>query len=650
MTRTWRAAWVWAGLAAGFALAAAIAAGIERAVIFEAAPPSYRDAIRFASPTRESDVDARPPRARLSSRAPEVEVDPRRPPAWIPRRLPGPHDGWAGSTTHALRFRLGRLERRDLLLDLLVEDSRPTPPPHLAVTVNEVVVDSLDITPETDSHDGYWGGRARYRIRISAPALGDGSEVRLAIVNEFGSWVAWERIRLVDARGRFALAHLARRGRFPPRAASLLAASLAVLLLWGLASSPVSPDRWLLRVAGPALALILLGLGGTMPRGSLLVAQVPRGAWLALPWGLLALRAPTLGRRALQSAEGEAPALRPAARPGGRSALARAGSLVVNGTLSLTALAASLLGAEIAIRVAFREVQSAGDTRTYFHRRVHGYNSLGFYEREFELVKPSNTYRIAAIGDSLTMNIAVPPSQRYTTLLEEALNEHRRPDRAYEVLNFGRAGADTVDHVAILRDSVLGVDPDFILLQWYINDVENHSHAGRRVPAPLLPVEPLHQTLLRSSALYPLLDMQWASLQEALGLVESHPAYMYRRFGDPESPSSVDAADRLDEFIGEGKRAHRPVGIVLFPHPGPDLTAGAYVYDYLHNRVLEACRREHVTCLDLRSAFARVAHYRQLWVNRLDPHPSAFANRLAAERMLETFGPIWRGASPGPGA
>ncbi|MGH7266591.1 MAG: hypothetical protein ACREMB_17350, partial [Candidatus Rokuibacteriota bacterium] len=181
------------------------------------------------------------------------------------------------------------------------------------------------------------------------------------------------------------------------------------------------------------------------------------------------------------------------------------------------------------------------------------------------------------------------------------------------------------------------------LLQWYANDFEPRGARGRPVPHRLVPSARLHKALLRGSALYALLVPQWGRLQEALGLVESHAAYMYRSFGDPDGPGSRAAVRRLREFVAECRRHGMDVGIVLFPRVDPDLADGTYAYGYLHERVLDVCREERIGCVDLRAPFAAYRDYRPLWVTALDAHPSALANGIAAERLLAAFGAGWLG-------
>ena len=306
----------------------------------------------------------------------------------------------------------------------------------------------------------------------------------------------------------------------------------------------------------------------------------------------------------------------------------------------------SLLAAEYAVRHAFRDVSSAADTRTYFHQPVVEQNSLGFRGREIGLVKAEHTYRIAVIGDSLTWGTGVPYGERFSDRLEEQLNTRRPADAVYEVLNFGRVGWDIGDELDALRTLVLKTSPDFVLLQWYVNDFENGDYGDRPHPASLVPWSAVHGVLLRASALYSALQTQWVSVQEKLGLVETYADYMYRRFGDPDGPDSTSAIELTRAFIEECGKRGVGVGLVLFPHVDADLSAGRYRYDYLHERVLDACRQEGVTCADLRSTFAAYPDYLRLWASRLDAHPSALAHQLATDRLMEAWGAFWLQARP----
>ena len=256
------------------------------------------------------------------------------------------------------------------------------------------------------------------------------------------------------------------------------------------------------------------------------------------------------------------------------------------------------------------------------------------------MATPDATYRIAVIGDSFAFGQGIPEGDRFTNLLEEYLNE-KNGTYKYQVLNFGRVGAETVDHISTLKKVLSSADPDFILLQWYVNDFEGRDKSRSPKRATLLPSWTLHAILNRRSAIYSLLNLQWIRLQNTLQLSGSYTKYMLRRFGDPQTADSKQARRELRDFIRLCKSKHISLGIVLFPMILPDLEE-AYPYSYLHNRVLETCTDEGILCMDLRSPLAPyTTEYKKLWVNRFDAHPGPLVNRVAANRLMETFGRIW---------
>jgi len=325
----------------------------------------------------------------------------------------------------------------------------------------------------------------------------------------------------------------------------------------------------------------------------------------------------------------------------------RTDAILTNLTVLGTTIVILLIIGEFAVRLAFIDITTTGDNTSYFSRRWNKnrssvrLNTWRFREQEFELAKPDGIYRIAVIGDSITFGQGIEEEDRFTNLLGKYLNEKNNKYR-YEVLNFGRPGAETIDHIVVLKDLVLKANPDFILLQWFINDFEGHDKSGRPKFMPLLPVKQLHFILHRSSALYYLINQQWNSLQELLALSGSYDEYMFRRFGNPKSSESREAIQALKDFIDLCNYQKTPLGIVLFPriaNLGKD-----YPLEYLHNRVLDICTHEGITCIDLRSTYAPLLHngeFKKLWVNQFDAHPGPLANHLVASRLMEVFETIW---------
>ena len=164
---------------------------------------------------------------------------------------------------------------------------------------------------------------------------------------------------------------------------------------------------------------------------------------------------------------------------------------------------------------------------------------------------------------SFTSGQGIAEEDRFTNLLETSLNQRTSGFR-YEVLNLGKPGAETIDHLVILKDIVLKARPDFVLLQWYVNDFEGHDKTARPKFIPLVPSSTVHRIMYRSSAFYYLATRQWNSIQKTFGLSGSYENYMLQRFGDPQSPQSQQALQLLKDFVELCKREKTPVGFVYF--------------------------------------------------------------------------------------
>lgn len=315
--------------------------------------------------------------------------------------------------------------------------------------------------------------------------------------------------------------------------------------------------------------------------------------------------------------------------------------------ISSLALAVGLVLAEFAVRTVLTDLTTTRDNTSYFALRWRekvATNTLGFREREISPTPADSVYRIAVIGDSFTWGQGIQRSDRMTERLQALLEE---ASLNAEVLNFGRPGAQTVDHIRTLRDIVLPLQPDFVLMQWYVNDVEGHDKAGRPTPMRLLPSEAATRWLHRHSALYFLVDQRWQTLQGALGLGANHEAYMHGRFADPNSPNMMAAEAALKEFISIAKRAGVGVGIVAFPNLELVTSPAEFFMGYLIDRLMAICATEGIACVDLREVFAGVSDTDRWWVNKFDAHPGPRANAVAAEAVAAHFRTRWLAAADG---
>ena len=296
----------------------------------------------------------------------------------------------------------------------------------------------------------------------------------------------------------------------------------------------------------------------------------------------------------------------------------------------LVAVVIATAGAEASTRWIFRDVTTSADSGSFFSRRWINdvsMNEYGFRERNFSIAKPPETFRVAVIGDSFTFGNGLPADKRYSDLLGKWLGAR------FEVLNFGVPGNNTPHHLDTLRARVLPTSPNFVVLQWFVNDVEGDDLSGRPKPAFLVPNAQLHRWLNRHSALYAVANMRWAEMQIMLGWVPSYAEYLKAKAGDANSPGARHEAELVHGIVDTAHRNGVDIAVVLFPDTGAALGAD-YPFSFLHEHMLERCRAEGIECLDLRQRFAKEKDRRTLWVSPFDHHPSAKANQIAATELF----------------
>ena len=96
-------------------------------------------------------------------------------------------------------------------------------------------------------------------------------------------------------------------------------------------------------------------------------------------------------------------------------------------------------------------------------------NADGFRDEEFPATKPANTIRIIALGDSWTFGHNVESDQTYPNQLRALLRQDFG-DRNVEVLNLGMLAYTSHEGLKLLRQKVLGLQPDIVLIGYSMND------------------------------------------------------------------------------------------------------------------------------------------------------------------------------------
>ncbi|MFC2091231.1 SGNH/GDSL hydrolase family protein [Elusimicrobiota bacterium] len=106
-------------------------------------------------------------------------------------------------------------------------------------------------------------------------------------------------------------------------------------------------------------------------------------------------------------------------------------------------------------------------------------NSFGTFDKEYQMQKPANTYRVLVLGDSVTYGYGIYPGKdRYTEILERKLNKRKNPsDIKFEVINAGFSGYDLMEYEAYIDMKAKQFDPDMIIIGISHTDTDIRRYA-----------------------------------------------------------------------------------------------------------------------------------------------------------------------------
>jgi len=254
-------------------------------------------------------------------------------------------------------------------------------------------------------------------------------------------------------------------------------------------------------------------------------------------------------------------------------------------------------------------------------------NSLGMRDREYQNVKPANTYRIVLLGASNDMGTGVKNNQTYETLVEDDLNS-RVPDARYsryEILNLAVAADSILQRVLRLEQEGFEFQPDAAILS--VTAVDEQFIASHLRKALIQGVEP--------SPGYR--DIVESVIRKAR-VNGKMPAVMIER--------------RLQPYFTELCRwsfqrfaqqcAQRGVRPIVIYRPAPADFSG--LESAARSKMLGMARNAGLQVIDLSSGFDSVADRGSLILAKWDDHTTALGHRLLADKLYEGLVPLLFGS------
>lgn len=247
-------------------------------------------------------------------------------------------------------------------------------------------------------------------------------------------------------------------------------------------------------------------------------------------------------------------------------------------------------------------------------------NSLGLRDRELSTVKPAGTYRILVLGDSMTFGWGAPQDQTYPRVLEQLLQSQPLPGvtAKIEVINAGVGNYNTAQEVAYFRERGIQLEPDLVLLAFFLNDGE---------PTP----KPTRGWLARNSAFYVLLASSWDNTLRAAGQRQDYKDYYLNLYRD-DQPGWQECQRALRELMALCQEKQIALRIAVIPELHQ--FGEAYAFRSVHEKVRSLAKERNVPVLDLLDA-AWTDAPETYWVTPGDAHPNAKGHRVLAEALAD---------------
>ena len=107
-------------------------------------------------------------------------------------------------------------------------------------------------------------------------------------------------------------------------------------------------------------------------------------------------------------------------------------------------------------------------------------NNFGFRDKDFDLSPSESVYRVAFIGDSVTLGLRVDSEKTFVRAFERMAREAFR-DSQYQAMNFGIDGYNTIQVGELLRTKVLQFKPELVIYVLCLNDFDFQDASGSKI-------------------------------------------------------------------------------------------------------------------------------------------------------------------------
>ena len=214
------------------------------------------------------------------------------------------------------------------------------------------------------------------------------------------------------------------------------------------------------------------------------------------------------------------------------------------------------------------------DKAEFFHFRQA--NSLGLPEREIPVDKTSGEYRIIVLGDSFTEGVGTVYDSSWVRAMERNLNAEF-PEATITAFNAGVSGSDVFYEYMLLKERLLTLDPDLVIVAINDSDVNEIMIRGG-----------MERFLPDGSTVYSRTAPRWEWLYGASFIVRHivHDLLGYdwlflkgKEIAEAQSQAVAQIAIAVERFADLAQEREFPLLIMTHPHSS-EIDAGHYLQSF----------------------------------------------------------------------
>lgn len=262
-----------------------------------------------------------------------------------------------------------------------------------------------------------------------------------------------------------------------------------------------------------------------------------------------------------------------------------------------------------------------------WHERHVVYNSSFYRDREFKIEKREGELRIAVVGDSLTFGAGVKnTNNRFSDLLEKKLKESGKDASVY---NFGVSGIDTAGEIDIYKNKVRIFNPDIVILQYYLNDIQTDNSEAAKIFQENSKRSRFITSLSDNSYLFDFLYWRLNS-KYAKTFGQLNNSYLSQYSDEKKFEDHKKLLGEMLSLVNEDKKK---VVVIIFPLL--NAVGENYPAVSVHTKLGEYFRSENTEVIDLLQDVSGIKS-RELVASRFDAHPNEMVHNLAAEKLYDS--------------